>query len=262
MDHEAQSDGGIEILGKAAAVVDALTATAMLSATALARAVGEPVSSTYRLLQSLIALAWVEAAPLRGMYRLGPAFLQTGGALEDSLDVRAVALPHMRRLRSSLGVAVLLCYRRGIRAVCVERIDGHDVRSVAMRIGDSLPLHVGGAPTALLAWLPAGEQHALIDEMMADAADTPAPVPTAAGLDDLISGVRARGYGRSDEDVTLGIAAFGAPIFNHRGELTAAVSISGLRESLLGQERAMTTALTDAAAAISADLGFGGDADA
>ena len=248
--------GGIEILSKAGAVIDALAAAGMLSVNALAEAVDEPTSSTYRLLQSLIALDWVEQAPLRGMYRLGLAFLQIGGALEDSLEVRTVALPRMRELRAELDVAVLLCYRRGLRAVCVERIEGHDVRSVAMQVGDSLPLHVGGAPFALLSWLPAGEQHIVLDDLARQADSLTYAVPDAAALRAAIATTHERGYSRSDQDVTIGIAAFGAPVFNHRGELVAAVSISGLRESLIGREASAAARLVAAAASISHDLGF------
>ncbi|MEG8037665.1 helix-turn-helix domain-containing protein [Sphingomonas sp. LR61] len=152
----ASDDGGIEILSKAGAIIDALADTEALTVSALADAVGEPTSSTYRLLQSLTAMGWVDAAPARGTYRLGLACMQIGGVLEDSLDVRGLALPRLRELRSSVGVAALLCYRRGTRAVCVERLEGHDVRSVAMQVGDSLPLHVGGAPAhSWRSWPPA-----------------------------------------------------------------------------------------------------------
>jgi len=253
----ASDDGGIEILSKAGAIIDALADAEALTVSALADAVDEPTSSTYRLLQSLIAMGWVDAAPVRGTYRLGLACMQIGGVLEDSLDVRGLALPRMRELRSTAGVAALLCYRRGTRAVCVERLEGHDVRSVAMQVGDALPLHVGGAPRALLAFLPAGEQHAVVDELVA-ATDPAYPVPSPGDLQAELETTRRRGYARSDQDVTIGIAAFGSPVFNHRGELVAAVSISGLRERLIDREPELGALVVSTAAAISADLGYDG----
>jgi DNA-binding IclR family transcriptional regulator len=56
---------------------------------------------------------------------------------------------------------------------------------------------------------------------------------TAGSLRARIADTRRRGYAASDQDVTPGVAALGAPIFNHRGEVEAAVSISGLRDVLL-----------------------------
>jgi DNA-binding IclR family transcriptional regulator len=248
-------DGGIEILSKAGAIVDALAQARQLTVGALAESVGEPTSSTYRLLQSLQAMGWVEPAPARGTYRLGMAFMTIGGAIEESLDVRGVALPRMRALRARADVAALLCYRKGTHAVCVERLEGHDVRSVAMQVGDSLPLHVGGAPLALLAFLPQGEQHAVLEQLAELGDRSPYPLPRSAALTARLEETRERGYARSDQDVTIGIAAFGSPVFNHRGELVAAVSISGLRERLLDREDELAAQVKDTAAALSADLG-------
>ncbi|QAY59650.1 IclR family transcriptional regulator [Microbacterium protaetiae] len=248
--------GGVEILSKAGAVIDALAERGALSVNALAEAVDEPMSSTYRLLQSLVALRLVEPAPLRGMYRLGLSLLEVGSALEDSLDVRTVAMPIMRDLRAALDVAILVCYRRDLRAVCVERLEGHNVRLVSMQVGDSLPLHVGAAPRALLAWLPPGEQHAVLDELTSADSLLGFAVPPLSALRREIADIRRRGYSRSDEDVTLGVAALGSPIFNHRGELVAALSISGLRDQIIGRESEVSAALRRAAHSISAALGF------
>lgn len=254
-------DGGIEILSKAGALVDALAQAEHLTVGALAERVAEPTSSTYRLLQSLQALGWVEPAPTRGTYRLGLAFLQVGAAIEESLDVRAVARPQLRELRRSADVAALLCYRKGAYAVCVERLEGHDVRSVAMQVGDSLPLHVGGAPLALLAYLPRGEQHAVLEQLTALGDRLPYPLPDAAALESRLAEVRARGYARSDQDVTVGIAAFASPVFNHRGELVASISISGLRERLVDREDELSDKVKQTASAISSGLGYAEQAD-
>jgi len=246
---------GIDIVSKAAAVIDTLATHGSLSVQSLAEFVGEPTSSTYRLLQSLVALRLVEPTPTRGMYRLGLFLLEVGSALEDSLDVRTVALPTMRELRAELDVAVLLCYRRGVNAVCVERLDGHDVRLVSMQVGDSLPLYVGAAPRALLAWLPQGEQRAVLNGITSLSSMAGFHVPPDAELQENISLTRRRGYSRSDEDVTLGVAALGSPVFNHRGELVAAISVSGLREAIIGREQAAAHALLSAAREISTALG-------
>lgn len=247
--------GGIEILSKAGALVDALARSPQLTVGELAETVGEPTSSTYRLLQTLQTLGWIEAAPARGAYRLGIAFMTIGGAIEESLDVRGVALPRMRALRARADVAVLLCYRKGANAVCVERLEGHDVRSVAMQVGDSLPLHVGGAPLALLAFLPHGEQRAVLERLGELASTSGYSLPDPAVLAARLEETRAHGYARSDQDVTIGIAAFGSPVFNHRGELVAAVSVSGLRERLVDREDDLAAQVVGTAAAISTDLG-------
>ena len=72
----------------------------------------------------------------------------------------------------------------------------------------------------------------------------------------VIDQVRRRGYAVSDGDVTPGIAALGAPVFNHRGDLVAAISVSGLRAQVLGdQERRNIELIRAGAQAVSKALG-------
>ncbi|WP_443027374.1 IclR family transcriptional regulator domain-containing protein [Sphingomonas sp. LR61] len=115
----------------------------------------------------------------------------------------------------------------------------------------------GRGTRALLAFLAAGEQHAVVDELLATP-DLPYAVPPRSELQAELEATRTRGYARSDQDVTIGIAAFGSPVFNHRGELVAAVSISGLRERLVDRESELAELVMSTAAAISADLGHDG----
>ena len=44
---------------------------------------------------------------------------------------------------------------------------------------------------------------------------------------------RKKGFCLVDNEITPGIAAVGAPIYNHRGEVVASLSMSGLRDGIL-----------------------------
>ena len=227
--------GGLELIGKCDAVLTILEQRGETSAADIAALTGEPLSSVYRLLQSLTAIGWVDRGWRRGSYRLGLLLMEVGGRLEDQLDIREAALPTLRQLLAEIGVTAYLCVRRDARAVCVERLEGRAVQSLAMQLGSSLPLYAGAAPRSLLAFLPSAEQRAVLE--VAEVAGDP-PRPNSAAIATDIEQVHRWGYAISDGDVTPGIAALGAPVFNHRGELVAAISISGLRAQILGsQER-------------------------
>jgi DNA-binding IclR family transcriptional regulator len=248
---EAQREqSGLDLLTKAGAVLDVLTAGGEVSAGEIAQQSGQPVSSVYRLLANLQAVGWVEPASQRGLFRLGLECLRIGAALEERLDVRAVARPDLVALRHATGASALLYLPRGDRAVCIERVEGPDVRWLAMRLGDSLPLYVGGAPLALLAHLPPGERDGLIAQFVSEGGGV-----TAGGLRARINATRQRRYSVSDQDVTAGVAALGAPVFNHRGEVEAAVSISGLRDVVLSSDDPVDELLA-AADRISRSLGW------
>jgi DNA-binding IclR family transcriptional regulator len=249
---------GLEIVNKSNAIISALEEFGELTVVRVAEVVDEPVSSTYRLLTSLTRIGWVDRGSRRGLYRLGLFFMRIGGMVEDKIDIRERALPSLHHLLAETGATTYLCIRRGTRAVCVERLEGRDVRSLALRLGDSLPLNTGGAPVVLLSFLPQGERDALIDEYarQADAQSTPF---SRAALEDTVAAVQARGYSISDGDVTPGVAAIGAPIFNHRGELEAAISASGLHDQILGSPNTVADLVVASAAAVSLALGFRGE---
>ena len=227
-----RDSGGLELISKAGAVLDILEQHKEASAADLAAALGEPLSSVYRLLQSLTTTGWVDRGSRRGAYRLGLSLMTIGGLVEDHLDIREASLPSLRELVDATNVTSFLCVRRGPRAVCLERIEGYAVQSLAMLLGGSLPLYAGAAPRALLAFLPVAEQSAILKDTSQQLRDDP-PRPDDQDIIADIARIRAAGYSVSDGDVTPGIAALGAPVFNHRGEVQGALSLSGLRGQVL-----------------------------
>ena len=233
MDRERDA-GGLELISKAGAVLEVLETNGPTSATDLAVALGEPLSSVYRLMQSLTATGWVERPAKRGPYRLGLTWMTIGGLLEDNLDIREACLPALRTLVSSTDATSFLCVRRGSRAVCLERVEGVSVQSLAMQLGSSLPLYAGAAPRALLAFLSHAEQEDALAETALFRED---PVrPNRGVIESDITRTRAQGFAVSEGDVTPGVAALGVPVFNHRGEVEGAISISGLTHQILGSE--------------------------
>ena len=249
-----RESSGLDLVTKVGAVLDALEARGELTAAELAAATGEPLSSIYRLVRSLTGIGWLDRGPRRGGYRLGLHFLSVGSVLEEAIDIREAALPALRGLVDETGATGFMCVRRAGRAVCVERIEGTTVRSPALQLGNSLPLYAGAAPRAILAYLPPAEQLTVLRDAVPQLGD---PVrPSAATILADAEASRTAGYTVSDEDVTPGIAALGAPVFDHRGELAAAISISGLRSQVLGELADRNIALIGHAAdAVSRALG-------
>jgi DNA-binding IclR family transcriptional regulator len=250
----------VQVLGKVALILDRLAEEGEVSAGRLAELVGEPRSTVYRLLASLQALDMVEPGARRGTYRLGLKLLRLGSAVVARFDERQAALPVMERIHEDTGETVFLCIRRGYEAVCIERLDGRFVQSMALKLGGTLPLHVGAAPRALLAFEPRElwEEYASRPEGLE--ARTPHTPATREALFEALEEVRRAGCAISDQDVTLGIAAVGAPIRDYQGRVVAALSMSGPRPLILDEnEEASRGLIVAGAAEISRTLGFTGE---
>lgn len=228
-------DGSLLLVRKVSQLLDHL-ALGESSAAEIAEAIGEPRSSVYRLLSSLQTEGLVEPGSRRGRYRLGFKLLALGSAVVARFDERQVALPAMERLHEVTGETVFLCVPRRDEAVCIERLAGKRVQSLALRLGGSLPLHAGAAPRALLAFRPEEEWEAYIERNTPLVRFTPSTPDTPTALRKLLRETRAQGYALSDQDVTVGVAAVGVPVFDYRGEVRAALSFSGVRESVLGPD--------------------------
>ncbi len=247
----------VQSLAKAAAALDGVAEAGELTAAELAAKLGEPRSSVYRILAALSDAGLVEAGSTRGTFRLGMKLFQLGSKVAQRFDERQVARPIMERIHEETEQTVFLCVRREDEAVCIERLNGKHVQTLALTLGGTLPLHVGAAPQVLLAF----EGDEFRDRYLRSTRPdrfTPRTPTTARAIRARLAEVRRTGYAVSDEDVTIGIAALGAPIFDHANRLRAALSISGVKPAILGADAGRVRRLVvEGAAEVSRLLGYG-----
>lgn len=224
-----------------------------LSLTELVRRAGYSKSTTHRLLTTLQVAGWLERTPTN-TFRLTIRAFQTGSVLVESLDVTRVAPPLLTRLSIETGQTTYLVVAAGSNAVCLERVTvGARIRILELEIGGSQPLHIGGAPRALLAF----DEAALLPGLLAAGLEgrTPSSLATEEELRSDLAATRARGYAISDGDSTVGVAAIGAPVFGHGQRVVGAISLGGIREDVMPPRSAHVAALLRTASDMSARLG-------
>jgi DNA-binding IclR family transcriptional regulator len=245
----------VAVLAKAVAVLDHVAAEGEVTPARLAELTGEPRSTVYRLLASLQELELIEPGRRRGTYILGLKLFRLGSTVVSRFDERQAALPVMERINQELGETTFLCVRRGYEAVCIERIDGSRVNLLALALGGSLPLHAGAVTRAILAFEPREFWDEYVEHHGVEVFTPKTPASREALVAEL-EATRERGYALSDEDVTPGIAAIGAPIFDHTGRVRAGLSLGGMRDTLFGHESRALEMLLDGAREISRALGY------
>lgn len=210
-------------------------------------------TTTHRLLSTLELMGWLERSGER--YRLSLAVFRLGSSVVNGLQLRNEASHVLSELAAHYGDDVYLVVPDGPRAVCLERIEGKTpIHIMVLDIGRSLPLYVGGGPVALLA-------HREQDLLPRVLEDGPGVTPTGQPMDEaamrrMLEETRTRGYSRSLEDVTHGVGAFGAPIFNARGVAVGAISIGGMVDNIVPREKDLSSGLLKAAGDISRRMGY------
>lgn len=252
--------GQIQVLDRAVRLLRILgEAGAPLRPSRLAELADLTPSTTRRIMSSLCANSLCAQGP-DGSYRLGLLLFELGTRVESAFDLRERSRPALVRLSELTHLTAFLCVRNGRQATAIDRVDGRYAFSLALTVGGSLPLHAGAAPRVFLAHEPESEVRRYVREGNPLERFTDR---TLVDVGELLADLRAgreRGYIVSDEDVTPGVAAVGAPVFDYSddGRPIGAVSVAGLVPHILGEQREMIAQLlVETAQLVSRELGHG-----
>lgn len=240
------------ILQRSAGLVQLLAEEGALSPAEIADRVDTPRPTVYRLGDALTQAGLAETLP-GSRIGLSRRWLRLGDAARAAMSEWRMARPILDGLAASTGQTVFLSVRRDRGAVCIDWTQGQALNVLLLKPGRSLPLYAGAEGRATLAFG--------VDDVDAYLKRAPFPaynkrtLTTAARLRRDITATRERGYAISDEDVTEGIGALGAPVRTTRaGTFAAVLSVAGLAENLTARRAELAEALLESAASLSATL--------
>jgi IclR family transcriptional regulator, KDG regulon repressor len=217
----------IEILDVALNVIDtmAFNQEDSYSPSLLARQFNINRSRMFRIFKTLEHRDFVNYDPKTETYRLGIKFLEIAQNIRNRLNLRSEAEEVLKDLAAGTGDCSYLIIPSGNTAIVVDRYSGDNMLQLSAPIGSRLPLHAGAAPKVLLAFMPEEQRERVIDEMKL-------PVFTANTIRDkdtlrkTLSEIRQQGYAVDEQDFEVGAYAFGAPVFDHEGNVVAGLSIT------------------------------------
>ncbi|MCU0482732.1 MAG: IclR family transcriptional regulator [Chloroflexi bacterium] len=193
--------------------------------TELARRLGLHKSTASRLLATLQRRGLVEQDEETGKYRLGLAVLHLAERAEQTLDLRAIALPELERLAKATRENVALAVMRGDTCLTVVQVDGPNMAAVADWTGRTTPLHCVAAGKVLLSTL--AEREILRLHRRGLPAITERTIVDLEPLLEELARVRRRGFATAFGEWQPGSNAVAVPVHDARGRLVAAVSIWG-----------------------------------
>jgi DNA-binding IclR family transcriptional regulator len=221
----------------------------------LARELSVSKPTALRLARSLVAIGLLDQDPETRTYRLGTRFLELGTLVAGSLDIRKRALPVLRALCEEIGETTYLMVLKDRQVICIERIEGtHPLRDAVTQIGTVLPLHVGAAGAAILAYLPKEE----VDEILTESLEmrTPFTVTSHSAIRARLVDVRTQGYAVSVNDLVVGTGGIAAPIFASDGAPVAAIAAGGIAATIQLRTAELAGAVVAASSDISYQLGW------
>lgn len=204
-----------------------------ISNAALAARLDLHPSTTYRLLNTLVSKGYIGKDS--GLYHMGYKVLQLQCLTERNANLRHRARPLLVDLKDRTGFTTNLAIRDGLKAVLVEIIRGSRNLVVNNDLGKPAPLHASSVGKCLLAFLPGGEQKALVKQLQLEEY-TPKTITDSNQLLQELEITRKRGYGIDNEEFVTAVRCIGAPILDKEKGVVAAISISGLASQIQGEE--------------------------
>jgi DNA-binding IclR family transcriptional regulator len=226
-----------------------------LSLAELATRTGIPRATAFRLLSTLEQSGFLDK--VHGAFQPGIKCFVLGNIVAGGLDLRETARPHLVALREATRETTQIAILDHWQVVYLERmLSSLSVGYMRSRAGAILPAYCTGLGKTLLAFRPEAEVRAWAPTQKF-AALTPRTITSAKRLLKDLAGIRERGYGLDEEEREKGVTCVAAPIFNHTGDVVAAISVAGPTErmprALVGSD--VAAAVVAAARAISIDLG-------
>jgi DNA-binding IclR family transcriptional regulator len=212
-------------------------------------------STALRLLQTLERAGFARRGD-DGRYAVGTRLIGIAHRALDSLDLRAVARPHLAELNQSSGHTVHLASLLDGEIVYIDKYEGRTAVRMYSRIGRTAALHASGVGKAILAHL----DPAQLDAMLRGVTYTRHTSTTITSERDLraeLAAVRERGHARDDGEFEDVINCIAAPIRSPDGAVRSAVSVSTPKMLVpLAELERLAPDLLRTAAAISRDYGW------
>lgn len=238
-------------------ILDLFIVHPKLSLTEIIQLSGRPKTSTLRILQSFETIGFLERDN-NGDYSLGLKILQLGHLVLERLDINQIAMPTMEELYQKTGKTIMLSLLQGDKVITVASLETDHPIKIGSSIGRQTPLYAGSPARIILAFQPEKKQKAYLDSISLQklASNT---ITDKDKLREVLKNNVNDKYVLSHSEVNDHTTGLSAPIFNHKNEAFAAITIAGITADFTEKEIPKLIEEVQAAAfAISSKFGYHG----
>ena len=252
----ANSDGVlVQSVARALEILELFRQRKELGISEISSAMGLSKSTVYGLVNTLVTFGYLEQISENRKYKLGIHLFELGSAVVERLDLRQEARRYCEELSKRYGQTVHLATHWEGEVIYVDKFDMPDFIITYSQAGKRAPMSCTGVGKAMLAFLP-------MDYIKKYVLSKALPIKTEKTIknaDELLKElekIRQFGYAIDDEEIEIGLRCVAAPIFNSKGQVVAAISLSGMSTKMTGDVmKAATYDIVNCAKSISARLG-------
>jgi IclR family acetate operon transcriptional repressor len=183
------------------------------------------VSTVHRLLATLVDRGYVRQDPETSRYHLGSRVFALASAADVHLDVRLVARPYLERLMRAAAETANLVIATQDEVVYIDQVESAQLVKMFTQPGMRAPLYCTGCGKVILAY----RSTEAIEPVLGG------PLPRHTGhtisarpaLEAELERIRKEGFAVDNEEMEDGVRCIAVPVFDRRGDIAAALSVSG-----------------------------------
>ncbi len=185
-----------------------------------------PKSSAFDLVQTLLATNMIMSSNYdEKKYVIGLNSFLIGTSYES--DLVALAKKHLKSLAEELGKTVFLGVEKDGEVVYIDKAEPKSAIFTIATLGSTNPIHCTSLGKAIAAEYPREKVEKILDEKGMKAFTSYTLTDKKAYLEDL-ERVRIKGYSVDDRELEEQMLCIGAPIFDSKNKVIAAISASGI----------------------------------
>jgi DNA-binding IclR family transcriptional regulator len=218
---------GTQLLDRTVAVIKLLGEVGEKGArmAEIAEGLGLKASTAHRIVSALERHGLIERERATKRYRLGLALFALGATAADGTGLRKLSRPGLLRIAAGTGDTVFLMARSGFNVVCVDRQEGsYILDSLTGHVGGQIPMGVGPASQAILAFLPPDEAEIIINANAALYERYNGLTPDS--VRDRLPQIRAQRFAFDHGELVQGISALAVPILPPGRDAIASIAIN------------------------------------
>jgi DNA-binding IclR family transcriptional regulator len=197
-----------------------------LCLTAICNQIGIHKSKGYGILNALARYDLITKDSTTKTYSLGPALMPLAQKVRERLDINAIAKEHLQALATETRSSVLLGIICNDQFYIAGKYDGNEQLSVTVRQYQSLHITHGSHGKAIFAFLDKHEQQRIMDTGRLYFHGAFKNFDNER-LDQELALCRKNGYAVDNGEITPGITAVSAPVFDHNNAVTAGIVLVG-----------------------------------
>jgi DNA-binding IclR family transcriptional regulator len=220
----------------------------------IAKALGVPLRTTYRLANTLRNRDVVTIEERTGLCRLSPRLRRLLAAINDSADVTRLSGPFLAALARTSGETAQLYIPHADEVLLVEIVESPHVLRAGPRKGQRIPLHCGAGAKAVFAFQPPEEWEAYIRRNGLKRYG-PNTVTDPQRLKRELLSIRRTRFAVSHQEFIPGVRSLGVPLQDAMDRVVGSLGLVGPETRLTRtRARALKPLMLKTAAAISAAI--------